>query len=882
LRAKWSEASELIREHDITTITETKLDPLATTGSLSVEGFAINRQDRTCSGGGVATYISSTLKSVPLSDLQGAASKSGLEITIDKVLFSSKTNQVIIMGVYRPPSAKSAWFDEFNELILKLVCLGQLIIMGDINADLLKPKVYPGKALRNSLKLAGTSVESTLPTRIHSNSATCLDIIAVDKRLACSEYLVKDLAASDHYPVTVQITVSSRPSVKPKMKRSFKSINYDSLQIRVQQISLPAVTESSCNSDTLLNAWHSEMLSLLDEVAPLKKCPMRRKSSPWLNDEIRGLIKYRDWLGRAVKNCPLADREHLQSKLTVSRKIVKSRVRRAMKVEGYRALQTGNSKDAWKFLKAATFTTSGTGETPIPLPILNDSLATIVQSLDPNQSLQKVCTCDNSCSFTFSQLSVNQVKNLLSNIRSNTATGHDELPGHLLKRLAPALAPNVSKIFNASLASVTFPSMWKKANVCPVYKNKGSKTDPNNYRPISILPVLARTLEKAAAAQLYNFCDVNSVIPQQQFGFRRNSSCEMAILSAMDSWMGAVDSGKFVGAILLDLSKAFDCVPHQQLLHELAKIGVGSSALNWFASYLNGREQRVSSSQEVTQWKAVGRGVPQGSCLSPLLFNIFVRDLPSCCDLDCTQFADDSTESTADKNLQIITQKLSDSFLDIKQFCTDHELVLNTAKTQFIIFKSQGRKIPAELEVVLDNCSIKPVPSVKLLGVTIDQHFTMGEHIDNVVRKCQGLLGVLRRAAPSLPRDLLRLAYVALIRSHLEYASAVLAPAAKTHLRKLDVIQKIASRIISGAPRDAHSEPLLSALGLESLESRRNDHVMKLVNSIIAGSSHPIFNDYFTVTASGDITGGCTANIGVGKKRFRIAGASLYNEKRPT
>jgi hypothetical protein len=160
----------------------------------------------------------------------------------------------------------------------------------------------------------------------------------------------------------------------------------------------------------------------------------------------------------------------------------------------------------------------------------------------------------------------------------------------------------------------------------------------------------------------------------------------------------------------------------------------------------------------------------------------------------------------------------------------------------------------ADLEVVglLDNCSIKPVSSVKLLGVTIDQHFTMGEHIDNVVRKRQGLLGVLRRAAPSLSRVLLRIAYVALIRSHLEYASAVLAPAAKTHMRKLDVIQKIASRIISGAPRDAHSEPLLRALGLESLESRRNDHVIKLINPIIAGSSHPIFNDYFTVTTSGD------------------------------
>ena len=108
--------------------------------------------------------------------------------------------------------------------------------------------------------------------------------------------------------------------------------------------------------------------------------------------------------------------------------------------------------------------------------------------------------------------------------------------------------------------------MWKKANVCPVWKGKGSKKDPSNYRPISVLPVLGRCFEKLAAAQLYNYCDNHDIIPPEQFGFRRKSNCELALVSALDHWTDAIDSGAIVGALLVDLSKAFNTVPHQKLL----------------------------------------------------------------------------------------------------------------------------------------------------------------------------------------------------------------------------------------------------------------------------------------------------------------------------
>ena len=165
--------------------------------------------------------------------------------------------------------------------------------------------------------------------------------------------------------------------------------------------------------------------------------------------------------------------------------------------------------------------------------------------------------------------------------------------------------------------------------------------------------------------------------------------------------------------------------------------------------------------------------MPQGSCLSPLLFNIYVRNLPSISEAECAQFADDVTESAADSDLEVIAQKLTTSFAKTKEFCDEKELVVNSNKTQLVIVKASNRKIPDDFQLVLDASVIKPSNSAKLLGFTIDRQFTGADHIEAVTRKSNGLLGVLRRAAPCLPRELLRLACISLIRTHLEYASSV-------------------------------------------------------------------------------------------------------------
>ena len=841
-----------------------------------MEGYSCNRADRNCSGGGVATYIKADLNPTNLDSLQEEARALDLEITISAIELS-RGRSLIVIGAYRPPSARMNWFTDFDSILLKLLTLGQIVIMGDLNADLCKNSAPPTRALKSSLKLAGVRIENTLPTRIQGTSATCLDIIAVDNDLVCLDYVISDLSASDHFPVSATLQLKLKLTTEPILRRNFKKIDIDKLGCRLKEIAPGLNTNTNVND--AVTVWHRNFMKILDDAAPLRQLPRRKKPTPpWFNEDIQFHIGRRDWLGSKLKNCNPEDKKSLENEIKEARKMVKGRIRRAQIVEGSRALQNPNSREVWKFIRAATFSTKGKADTPIEPEILNKALAAIVQAnTDTPLSIPKAG--DRPQNFEFKTLSVAHVTHILSTLKPNTATGPDELPAALLRNLAPVLGPTIAHFFNESLSSGSFPDIWKRAEVIPIYKSKGSKTDPGNYRPISILPVLGRALEKVAASQLYDYCEKNVVIPSQQFGFRKESSCEMALVSAMDYWLRSVDEGKYAGALLLDLSKAFDCVPHQKLLQELSMAGAGDSALKWFASYLSGRQQRVRCREITTHWLKVTRGVPQGSCLSPLLFSIYVRDLPSISDSECIQFADDVTESAADSNIEVVAQTLTASFTKTKEFCDAKELIVNSSKTQLVIFKASNKKIPEDFNLLIDANVIKPSNSAKLLGFTIDRHFTGGDHIDAVIRKCSGLLGVLRRAAPCLPRELLRLAYISLIRSHLEYASAVLAPYSSTQLAKLDTVQRKAARIIMGLPRDAHAAPLLENLRLPSLESRRRHHIVDLVERALSGHSHPTLGGFFRRLGPGGlVTGDCTARVGAGRKRFRVHRALVYNE----
>lgn len=828
----------------------------------------------------MATYIKQCLKPVSLASYQEKYVRLGLEVTVSSIYIKKLNKTLIIIGTYRPPQSDARWFDEFSNLISETSTLGCPIVLGDVNANLLKPSEYPGKALIQCFDLLGIALPSSpTATRVSSGSSTLLDIIGVDSSLTVLSYHVGSQAASDHFPVLASIRACHSTKLEPILRRSFKKVDFNQLGNRVVDIVIPPLdsldylVDNSVKLDTIVQCWHQQFTTILDEVAPIKPYPMRRHISPFITAAIQTMIRRRDLVAHQLTTN--SDSQPLKDELSLLRRQVKSRMRREAKNAGSIAFTNPDARQAWKFIRQVTFSEKSSECPAIDPRIINEFFGETVKSQSNDNPLTPL-SCDNNTSFCLQKFTEAKIANTLQKVKINTAAGHDQIPGLLLSRLAVALSPSLTKVFNASIQAGAFPTEWKKANISAVYKGKGSKSDASSYRPISVLPVLGRILEKLVAEQLSYYCEATNSIPNAQFGFRKHSSCEQAILSALDNWSVALDEGKFVGALLVDLSKAFDTVPHQQLLQELLAVGINQAALDWFTSYLCDRKQRVIYQDVTTNYKEVTRGVPQGSCLSPLLFNIFVRDLPLNSDGFTTQFADDITHSQASKSLQDVADSLTNNFKCTKDFCDTHGLIINTAKTQLIIFKSCNKKLPEEFGIQLDDCIIKPESTVKLLGCTLDRHLTFGPHIDGVVRKCQAALGMLRRAAPYLTIELLRLCYISLVRSNIEYCSAIFAGAADTHLQKLQTVQKIAARIITGASRNAHAQPLLDSLKLEPISDRREAHILKLVDQFIGGQCNPSVANWFIPDPQGILPINPTKNK-FGRTRFYNIAASLYN-----
>ena len=426
-----------------------------------------------------------------------------------------------------------------------------------------------------------------------------------------------------------------------------------------------------------------------------------------------------------------------------------------------------------------------------------------------------------STKFDLRPATVSELRYVLRSLKSHSAADPDGLPVSLFKCFLYRLTYPLIHVFNCSISSGIVPSCWKTAEVVPIYKGKGDQNSAANYRPISLLNVASKILERLVSLQLRNYLDDCAALSDEKFGFRPNHSVEHALISLTESIRSSVDHGDICLLASLDLSRAFDTVNHEILLEKLCQHGIDDP---WFEDYLSSRSQYVRGCRD-----DVGRissGVPQGSVLGPMLFNMFVNDLPSVSSGLCSivQYADDTQVmvSGSPEDVSGIKTRLQAALRRLAEWFSRNRLALNVSKSQVIVFGSKTtlRRVNLKSFDIFD--SVIPVKSSILsLGVTIDRCLTWSDHIGIVTGKCMGMLIRISLLRHIMPIKTIVLLINALVLPHLRFCIAVWGSCNLTQGKRISKIIKFAQRI---AGREVKS---LAWHG--DVHTERNVAVLKIV-----------------------------------------------------
>ena len=397
--------------------------------------------------------------------------------------------------------------------------------------------------------------------------------------------------------------------------------------------------------------------------------------------------------------------------------------------------------------------------------------------------------------------------------------GMDQMHPRLLKELADTISAPLAIIFQATVHTSDLPQQWKDASITPIFK-KGDRRVAANYRPVSLTSVVCKVMERLVVNQVLDHVKGNSLLCEEQHGFQSGRSTVTNLLEALNVWTEALMHGLPVDVIYLDYAKAFDTVPHERLLRQISSFGIKGKALHWIRSFLTGRHQQVRVNADTSTRRPVISGVPQGSVLGPILFTLFVSDVPGAVSSLISMFADDTKVYTAlleDDS----SQNLADDLESLQEWSQKMQMCFHPKKCKVMHLGSKNMRHDYSMTLADGSQhALEKVDTEKDLGVTIDYKLQFSEHVRTAVAKANRILGCLRHTFKHMTKDTLLLLYTSLVRPHLEYATCVWSPKTKKDKDALERVQRRATKLVPELKEMEYHERLKS-LKLQTLLFRR-------------------------------------------------------------
>ncbi len=809
---------------------------------MSISGYNLFSNIDSTNHRGVALYLSNKVKATELPHI---CTDSSVESVVVEFQLENK-ERVLCAVIYRSPSENNhSALRNFLKEIMSKDQYQHILFMGDFNYPEINweshhtntSDIHPEFLFLKVVNDCYLSQHIQDPTRYRQNqTSNCLDLVFTDNENSIEKLTYEDpLGASDHIVVSFNYVLHSESvhnNYDKSNRYSYNKGDYAKLRETLNGVDWDREFQG-LDTEEMLHCLHTKMMQAVEECVPKQIISNRNqkyKRPLWLNKKILRSIKkkrnaYKTWL--LTKHGKDYERYKKINNST------KSSVRK--QIRNFEADIANNSKNNckifWRYVNSKL-------KTKIKVPDLKTDqhntttseqekanlLNNFFKSVFSKADIPEVTDRDVEWQFlglplTDIQFTEEKVRNLLSDLNTSKAAGPDDIHPRILKELSNEIAYPIFLIFQSSFSCSHVPEVWKLANVSPIHK-KGAKNKKENYRPISLTSIVCRIMEKLIKEAIVDHFLTNNLFSPDQYGFRQFRSCLLQLLEALEDWTSYLDKGDHIDVIYFDFSKAFDSVSHKLLLTKLKEYGITGKLYDWIANFLKNRRQRVVLNGCKSDWVKVTSGVPQGSVLGPLLFLIFVNDLPrhtNFCKIK--MFADDIKLYSKAKDNHARIQ------YDISKVCDwskKWHLPLNSQKCKELRLGISKDSAEAYILSSRDDTetNISRVEEMKDLGVVMDSKLKFDQHIAEISKKATGVLASIKRTLTYIDRNVFVGLYKSLVRPLLETSVSVWNPYMVKHIKQLEAVQRRATKLVRDIRQLSYNKRL-QALKLPTLQYRR-------------------------------------------------------------
>ena len=775
--------------------------------------------------GGLCLYVRNNIPCNIRSDLSVCFNH--LETLFLECLIQNK--RVVVGLVYhRPGTSKEQFIDDLSAILEKIRC--HCVLLGDFNFNLLNYNLDNNvNHFVNTMREFSYMPVIIKPTRVQNRSATLLDHIWINFDHSCkhvSSIIFNGI--TDHFPVIYHLKIQS------KIKK------YNTIEFRLSGEQCDSNFETKIANhnwadlydfndvDRAFEYFNNVLTEYYNECYPIrsKRVLINKIANPWITAGLKESIRTKNKLYKKFVKRPITYGDHYRSyRNTLSRliKLAKNNFHKKRFLDCQ-----GNSKKIWRNINDILgknhtntnniFKINNNDVTDLNIIAneFNNYFASIAENINSELTPPVIAfeeylpnrLFDNINWTNTTELEIKQV------LRTSNETkgGPDEIPMFLLKNNADLLSPILCFLCNLSLNTGRFPTVHKYGTIVPLYKNK-ERHIISNYRPICLLNVVSKVLEKVISTRLLNHVETNRILNDSQFAYRKGRGTDSAISKFVNSIIDNFEKGDYTVAAYLDLTKAFDCVNHQILLYKLDHYGVKNNAYEWFRSYLTDRKQRVKFQGHLSEEKTINIGVPQGSILGPILFLIYFQDICALSDGNEILFADDASLYDSGNCYFQVIQSLNIKLRSVSQWLLANRLSANIIKTEGMIFSRKNIYYPLPPLKLYGN----PIPythQFKLLGIIIDPKLSWTDHIKLIQSKLSRACGILYTLRNKISRSIARLLYLNIAYPYLIYGNIIWTSCYNSKILKLIRTQKRLIRIIMQKNRNTPSNPLFQRLNL--------------------------------------------------------------------